>query len=54
MFFWNSEALKTSNVFVLVALCVGQRQYGNVGWSNLLGAYAVGAAGIVGARNYLK
>ena len=41
-------------VYDLVALAVGQRQYGNEGWSNLFAAYAVGAAGIVGARNYLK
>lgn len=41
-------------VYDLVALCVGQRQYGDVAWSNLLGAYAVGAAGLVGVRNYLK
>jgi len=41
-------------VYDLVALATGQRQYGNEGWSNLLVAYAVGAAGIVGARNLLK
>lgn len=41
-------------VYDLVALAVGQRAYGNEGWSNLLGWYAVGTAGIVAARNILK
>lgn len=38
----------------LVALAVGQRAYGNHGWSNLLGWYAVGTVGIVAVRNILK
>lgn len=42
-------------VYDLVALSVGQSEYAKgTGWAGLLGAYAVGAAGIVGARNYLK
>ncbi|KAF3761634.1 hypothetical protein M406DRAFT_265796 [Cryphonectria parasitica EP155] len=41
-------------VYDLVALAVGQRAYGNHGWSNLLGLYAVGAAGIVVARNIAR
>ena len=40
-------------VYDLVALSVGQRSI-NRDWSNLLGAYAVGAAGIVAARNILQ
>lgn len=38
----------------LAAMAVGQRQYGEAGWSSLLGAYAVGVAGIVAARNWIK
>lgn len=38
----------------LVALAVGQRAYGNEGWSNLLAWYAVGTVGIVTVRNILK
>lgn len=41
-------------VYDLVALAVGQRAYGNEGWSNLLGAYALGTAGIVTFRNIMK
>src|SRR4051812_36719910 len=37
-------------VYDLVALAVGQRGIGEYEWSNLLGLYAVGTAGIVGAR----
>jgi len=40
-------------VYDLVALCVGQASY-DKGWSTLLGGYAVGAAAIVGMRNYVK
>lgn len=38
----------------LVALAVGQRAYGNTGWSNLLGLYAAGTAVIVAARNLMR
>jgi hypothetical protein len=38
----------------LVALAVGQRGIGETSWSNLLGIYAVGAAGIVAARNWIR
>jgi hypothetical protein len=41
-------------VYDLVTLTVGQRIYTGAGWSNLLGVYALGTAGIVGARNLLK
>jgi hypothetical protein len=41
-------------VYDLVALAVGQRAYGQANWSNMLGVYAVGAAGIVTARNWLR
>lgn len=41
-------------VYDLIGLAVGQRAYGNVEWSNLLGWYAVGAAGIVAVRNILR
>lgn len=41
-------------VYDLVALAVGQRAYGNESWSNLLGMYAVGAAGIVAVRNIMR
>lgn len=40
-------------VYDLIALSVGQSQY-NVGWSKMLGLFAVGSAVIVGAKNYLK
>ncbi|KAF2091167.1 hypothetical protein K490DRAFT_62489 [Saccharata proteae CBS 121410] len=40
-------------VYDLVALAVGQSSRDS-SWSGLLGAYAVGTAAIVGARNYLK
>jgi len=43
-----------SLVYDLVALSVGQRQYGNVGWSNLLGMYAAGTAAIVGLKNWVR
>lgn len=39
-------------VYDLIALTVGQAQYGNSAWSTLLGAYAVGTAAIVGLKNY--
>lgn len=41
-------------VYDLIALSVGQAQYGNKGWSQLLGAYAVGTAAVVGLKNYVK
>jgi hypothetical protein len=41
-------------VYDLVALAVGQRGIGEIGWSNLLGIYALGAAGIVTAKNWVK
>lgn len=41
-------------VYDLVALTVGQRLYTGAGWSNLLGLYTLGTAGIVGLRNYMK
>lgn len=41
-------------VYDLVALMVGQRIYGHEGWSNLLGAFAAGAAGIVVAKNWTR
>ncbi|TVY80869.1 hypothetical protein LSUE1_G003705 [Lachnellula suecica] len=41
-------------VYDLVALAVGQRGIGESGWSNLLGVYALGAAGIVTARNLVR
>ncbi|KAK3113383.1 hypothetical protein LTR53_009373 [Teratosphaeriaceae sp. CCFEE 6253] len=41
-------------VYDLVGLSVGQAQYGDKNWSSLLGAYAVGTAAIVAAKNYLR
>ena len=41
-------------VYDLVALAVGQRGVGEKGWSNLLGLYALGTAGIVGLRNWVR
>ena len=41
-------------VYDLIALAVGQRGIGEASWSNLLGAYAVGAAGIVAAKNLAR
>lgn len=41
-------------VYDLIALAVGQRAYGDEGWSNLLGWYAVGTAGIVAVRNIMR
>lgn len=41
-------------VYDLVGLSVGQAQYGDKGWSSLLGAYAVGTAAILGLRNYFR
>lgn len=41
-------------VYDLVALSVGQRGIGETSWSNLLGAYALGAAGIVAAKNLAR
>jgi len=40
-------------VYDLIGLSVGQLSY-DKNWSALLGAFAVGTAGIVGARNYFK
>ena len=40
-------------VYDLVALAVGQRGIGETGWSNLLGIFAVGTAGIVTAKNWV-
>jgi len=39
-------------VYDLIALTVGQSQYGNKDWSQLLGVYAAGTAAIVGLKNY--
>lgn len=41
-------------VYDLIALSVGQRGIGETDWSNLLGVYALGAAGIVAARNLAR
>ncbi|TVY40887.1 hypothetical protein LSUB1_G002352 [Lachnellula subtilissima] len=41
-------------VYDLIALAVGQRGIGETSWSNLLGIYAVGAAGIVAAKNLAR
>jgi hypothetical protein len=41
-------------VYDLVALAVGQRGIGETRWSNLLGIFAVGAAGIVTAKNWVR
>lgn len=42
-------------VYDLVALCAGQSIYAKgTSWPTLLGAYAVGAAAIVGTKNYIK
>lgn len=42
-------------VYDLVGLSVGQAAYTqDKSWSGLLGAYAVGCAAIIGARNYFK
>jgi len=41
-----------SFVYDLIALAVGQRQYGNAAWGNLLALYAAGTAGLVGLRNW--
>lgn len=40
-------------VYDLVGLSVGQMAY-DKSWSQMLGAFAVGTAAIVGARNYFK
>jgi len=40
-------------VYDLVGLSAGQMSY-NKGWAQMLGAFAVGTAAIVGARNYYK
>jgi hypothetical protein len=40
-------------VYDLVALAVGQRGIGETEWSNLLGIFAVGTAGIVTAKNWV-
>ncbi|KAM7201580.1 hypothetical protein V8F20_004808 [Naviculisporaceae sp. PSN 640] len=42
-----------SLVYDLAALAVGQRVYGNVEWSKLLGIYAGGLCAIVGLKNSL-
>ncbi|KAK0707712.1 hypothetical protein B0H67DRAFT_495542 [Lasiosphaeris hirsuta] len=41
-------------VYDLIALAVGQRQYGNDGWSNLLAMYAGGTAALVILKNLSK
>ena len=41
-------------MYDLVDLAVGHRGIGEMGWTNLLGIYAVGAAGVVAARNLIK
>lgn len=41
-------------VYDLVALAVGQRQIGETSWSNMLGVFAVGVAGIVTAKNWIR
>jgi len=41
-------------VYDLVALAVGQRQIEEVGWSNILSLYAVGTAGIIGIKNWIR
>lgn len=42
-------------VYDLVGLSVGQAKYSaDPGWSMLLGGFAVGCAGIVAARNYVR
>jgi hypothetical protein len=41
-------------VYDLVALAIGQRGIGETSWGNLLGVYAVGAAGIVAAKNWVR
>jgi len=40
-------------VYDLVALAIGQREY-NSDWSNMLGAFAVGTAAIVGIKNWFR
>jgi len=40
-------------VYDLIALAVGQRGIGETGWSNLLGVYALGVAGVVTAKNFV-
>ena len=39
-------------VYDLIALTVGQSQYGNKDWSQMLGVFAAGTAAIVGLKNY--
>jgi len=41
-------------VYDLIALAVGQRGIGETSWSNLLGVCALGAAGIVTAKNLVR
>ncbi|KAK5119096.1 hypothetical protein LTR62_000307 [Meristemomyces frigidus] len=41
-------------VYDLVGLSVGQAQYGDKGWSTILGGLAVGTAAVVGMRNYAR
>ena len=41
-------------VYDLIALAAGQRGVGETGWSNLLGLFAIGTAGIVGLRNWVR
>jgi hypothetical protein len=41
-------------VYDLIALSAGQRQYGEVGWSNLLAIYAAATAGIVTVKNWIR
>ena len=41
-------------VYDLIALTVGQTLYGQTSWGQLLGAYAIGSAAIVGLKNYTR
>ena len=41
-------------MYDLVALAVEQRSAVEKGWSNLLGLYTLGTAGIVGLRNWVR
>lgn len=42
------------SIYDLAALAIGQRQYGNYGWSDLLAIYAGGTAAIVALKNLAK
>lgn len=42
-------------MYDLIGLSVGQAMYsGDSSWSKILGAFAVGCAGIVAAKNYVR